>query len=193
MIQCNTNDPVQVFDTKAAALPSGDKEAFALFGIYIEYVLVKEGSLATLQQFISDTYMETIGDQMMELAVTLTPEDFTNSANVPQIQAKVAAAMDTEFQFATKRTNIIIGNFLFLYTSIHCVDDILHEHFEDAVNSYDDLLFPQLTDLVNSQAQAGRCENWPVTTVPIEVKGPVNNSTVPALILQSTYDKPTPI
>jgi len=188
--QIDTNDPVQVFVADAAALLSGDDAT--VFGFYIELVLVEEDPLATLLQFISETYTGTIGDQMMELAETLTPEDFSNSAYVAQLKANAAATMDPEDQLATARSGLIGGIPLFLYTSIHCADDILHERFEDAVNSYNDLLFPQLTDLVKSQAQAGRCENWPVSAAPIEVKDPVN-STVPALILQGAYDKPTPI
>ena len=60
------------------------------------------------------------------------------------------------------------------------------------MNSYNDLLFPQLTDLVESQGQANRCENWPVAAAPIEVKDPVS-SNVPAIVLQGSYDIPTPV
>jgi pimeloyl-ACP methyl ester carboxylesterase len=84
------------------------------------------------------------------------------------------------------------GDAVFLYSSIHCIDDILNESFEDAVNSYNSLAFPQLTNLDKSQVQAGRCENWLVDPAPIEVKGPVT-SDVPVLILQGDYDKPTPV
>jgi pimeloyl-ACP methyl ester carboxylesterase len=79
-----------------------------------------------------------------------------------------------------------------LYSSIHCIDDILNESFEDAVNSYNSLAFPQLTNLDQSQVFADRCHNWLVDPAPIEVKGPVS-SDVPALILQGAYDKSTPI
>ena len=60
------------------------------------------------------------------------------------------------------------------------------------MNSYNDLQFPQLTNLVESRAQAGRCENWPVAAAPIEVKDPVS-SDVPVIILQGAYDGPTPV
>jgi pimeloyl-ACP methyl ester carboxylesterase len=90
------------------------------------------------------------------------------------------------------RQGITGGIPLFLYTSIHCAEDILHESYEDAVNSYNALQFPQLTDLVMSQAQAGRCENWPIAAAPIEVKDPVS-SDIPALILQGGYDTATPV
>ena len=60
------------------------------------------------------------------------------------------------------------------------------------MNSYNNLQFPQLTNLDKSQVFADRCENWLVNPAPIEVKDPVT-SDVPALILQGAYDKPTPI
>jgi len=46
--------------------------------------------------------------------------------------------------------------------------------------------------LNKSQAFANRCQNWLVDPAPIAVKGPVSSS-VPALILQGAYDKPTPV
>jgi hypothetical protein len=75
-----------------------------------------------------------------------------------------------------------------LYSSIHCIDDILNESFEDAVDSYNSLAFPQLTDLDQSQFFADRCQNWLVEPAPIEVKGPVN-SDVRTLILQGAYER----
>ena len=68
----------------------------------------------------------------------------------------------------------------------------MHESYEDPKNSFNNLQFPQLTNLVISQADAGRCESWPIVAAPIEVKDPVT-SDVPALILQGAYDMPTPI
>jgi pimeloyl-ACP methyl ester carboxylesterase len=95
-------------------------------------------------------------------------------------------------RLAALRRSIAGGLPHFLFSSIHCADDILHERYEDAVNSYNDLQFPQLTDLVMSRVQAGRCGNWPIAAAPIEVKDPVS-SNVPTLILQGAYDFPTPI
>jgi pimeloyl-ACP methyl ester carboxylesterase len=68
----------------------------------------------------------------------------------------------------------------------------LNESFEDAQNSYNNLQFPQLTNLDKSRVQASHCESWPISAAPIEVKDPVT-SNVPALILQGAYDMPTPI
>jgi len=43
-----------------------------------------------------------------------------------------------------------------------------------------------------SRLQARRCEGWPITAAPIDVKDPVT-SKVPTLILQGAYDFPTPV
>jgi pimeloyl-ACP methyl ester carboxylesterase len=126
---------------------------------------------------------------MLQMLDTLTAEDFANSPYVAELQA---AASDEEVQLASMRSSIAGGSTTLLYSSIHCIDDILHESFEDAENSYNELLFPQLTDLDMSRVQAGRCENWQVAAAPIEVKDPVN-SDVRALILQGAYDKSTPV
>jgi len=181
---------VQAFIADASALLNSDDGV--IFGIYADLVLAGEEPLATLQALIEETSTGETADQMTEMLGMLTAEDIANSPYVAQLQATVAAASDPEFQMASIRQGIAGGIPLFLFTSIHCADDILHERFEDALNSYNDLLFPQLTDLVMSQAQAGRCENWPIAPAPIEVKDPVT-SNVPALILQGAYDKPTPI
>ncbi|MEX5728625.1 pimeloyl-ACP methyl ester carboxylesterase [Rhodovulum iodosum] len=78
------------------------------------------------------------------------------------------------------------------FNTIHCVEDIPFERFEDAVNSYNDLAFPQLSDLALSQTMADLCRNWPVGAAPIQVKDPVS-SMVPTLILQGAYDRRTPV
>mgnify|MGYP003898150055 FL=1 len=130
---------------------------------------------------------------MMEMLEGLTPEDISASQYVAQQVAIVASAQGTpEIKLANMRRSITGGIPHFLYSSIHCADDILHERVEDAVNSYNDLQFPQLADLDMSRLQARRCEGWPITAAPIEVKDPVT-SKVPTLILQGAYDFPTPV
>ena len=129
---------------------------------------------------------------MLALSATLTAEDFANSSYGSQIQADAAAASDPEAQLVSMRKANAQGTARLLYSSIHCIDDILNESFEDAVNSYNSLAFPQLTNLDKSQAFANSCQNWLVDPAPIEVKGPVT-SDVPALILQGDYDKATPV
>jgi pimeloyl-ACP methyl ester carboxylesterase len=188
--ELDLNDPVQVFIRDATALLSG--EAALEFPLYVNLALAEEDPLATLQALIEETYTGETAEKMTEMLGALTAEDLANSPYVAQLQAEAAAAMDPEVQQASMREGFVGQDAFFLFTSIHCADDILHERFEDALNSYNDLQFPQVTDLVMSQAQAGRCENWPVAPAPIEVKDPVS-STVPALILQGAYDKPTPI
>ena len=188
--ELDPTDPVQVFIRDATALLGGD--AAIEFPLYVNLALAEEDPLATLQAFIEETYSGETAEKMTELLGALTAEDVANSPYVAQLQAEAAAAMDPEVQLASMREGFVGQGAFFLFSSIHCADDILHERFEDALNSYNDLHFPQVTDLIMSQAQAGRCENWPVAPAPIEVKDPVS-STVPALILQGAYDEPTPI
>ena len=58
------------------------------------------------------------------------------------------------------------------------LDDILHERFDDLVNSYNDLEFPQivLTEMDNAGYDEMRCENLPVTAAPLEIKNPVSST-----------------
>jgi pimeloyl-ACP methyl ester carboxylesterase len=188
--QLDPNDPVQAFIIDAKALL--DSDGAAEFGFFMTIVLTEEDPLAVLPEFIAETYPGETADQMLALSGTLTAEDFANSPYVAELQAEAAAASDPEAQLVSMRENNARGIAQLLYSSIHCIDDILHESFEDAVNSYNSLAFPQLTNLDKSQVFASRCENWLVDPAPIEVKGPVT-SNVPALILQGAYDKPTPI
>jgi hypothetical protein len=76
---------------------------------------------------------------MLELAGMLTKLDIANSPYVARVRAKFSP----EMMLACKRT---FGSAFFLFSSIHCINDMLHERYEDAVNSYNDLFFPQLAD-----------------------------------------------
>jgi pimeloyl-ACP methyl ester carboxylesterase len=184
------NDPVQAF--VAAALDLLSPEEASVFPGYFQFVIAQEDPLAVLQEFIAENFQGETADQMLALSGTLIPEDFVSSPYVAQLQAEVAAASDPQAQLASMRESNARLEAHLLFSSIHCIDDILHESFEDAVNNYNSLEFPQLTNLDKSQVQAGRCQNWLVNPAPIEVKDPVT-SDVPTLILQGAYDKPTPI
>jgi pimeloyl-ACP methyl ester carboxylesterase len=188
--ELDPSDPVQAFVAAALDLLSPTEALF--FPEYLKFLVVEEDPLAVLPEFIAETYTDETADQLLALSGTLTPEDFANSPYVAELQAEMAAASDPEAQLVSMRESNAKGNAQLLYSSIHCIDDILNESFEDAVNSYNSLAFPQLTNLDKSQAFANRCQNWLVDPAPIEVKGPVSSS-VPALILQGAYDKPTPI
>jgi len=185
------SDPVQAFLADASALL--DDLAAAEFRVYVNIGLIQEEPLAMLNAIIDEGFPGETGDQMREMLQQLTAEDITASPYVAQQLAIVAASeSNPEVRLAALRRSIAGGLPHFLFSSIHCADDILHERYEDAVNSYNDLQFPQLTDLVMSRVQAGRCGNWPIAAAPIEVKDPVS-SNVPTLILQGAYDFPTPI
>jgi pimeloyl-ACP methyl ester carboxylesterase len=189
-VDLDTSDPVQAFIADASALLSG--EDALVFPVYVNFVLVQEDPLVTMQAFIEESYSGETGDQMLEMLGALTAEDIASSpyvALLPKVEIPEEGEGDPEEQLTSYRA---AGIPTYLYSSIHCADDILHERFEDAVNSYNDLLYPQLTNLDESQAMASRCENWPIAAAPIEVKDPVT-SDVPALILQGAYDMPTPI
>jgi len=185
------SDPVQAFIAEASALLDDDEAAE--FRVYMNIGLTQEAPLPTLEAIIKEGYSGATGDQMMEMLEGLTPEDISASQYVAQQVAIVASAQGTpEIELANMRQGITGGIPHFLFSSIHCADDILHERFEDAVNSYNDLQFPQLADLDMSRLQARRCEGWPITAARIEVKDPVT-SKVPTLILQGAYDFPTPV
>jgi pimeloyl-ACP methyl ester carboxylesterase len=184
------NDPVQAFIAAASDLLS--PEQALIFPTYFQLLVAEEDPLALLPEFIAETFSGESADQMLALAETLTAEDFANSPYVAELKAEAAAAADPAAQLVSMRETNAEGMAQLLYSSIHCIDDILNESFEDAVNSYNSLAFPQLTNLDKSQVNADRCQNWLVDPAPIEVKDPVS-SDVPALILQGAYDQPTPI
>ena len=188
--ELDPNDPVQAF--VAAALDLLSPEEALVFPGYFQFVIAQEDPLAVLQEFIAESFPGETADQLLALSGTLTADDFANSPYVAQLQAEFAAASDPEAQLVSMREGNAKGLAQLLYSSIHCIDDILNESFEDAVDSYNSLAFPQLTDLDKSQVFADRCENWLVNPAPIEVKDPVT-SDVRTLILQGAYDKSTPV
>jgi len=190
-IAFDPSDPVQAFLADASA--HLDDIAAAEFRVYMNIGLVQEEPLPTLAAIIAEGYPGKTGNQMLEMLQKLTAKDISGSPYVAQQLAIVASTQGTpEMELANTRRGITGGIPHFLYSSIHCADDILHERYEDAENSYNDLQFPQLVDLDMSRVQAGRCKNWSITAAPIEVKDPVN-SNVPTMILQGAYDSRTPI
>jgi len=190
-LDLDPSDPVQAFIMNASALLND--QATAEFGFYANIALIQEDPLAQLQTIIQQGYPGVTGVKMLEMLTTLTTEDIAASPYVAKLLATVASTEDNpEVQLAKLRRGVAAGIPHFLYSSVHCADDILHERFEDAVNSYNDLQFPQMTDLNMSRAQAERCKKWSVPAAPIEVKDPVV-SNVPTIILQGAYDPITPI
>jgi pimeloyl-ACP methyl ester carboxylesterase len=192
-LDLDPSDPAQAFLADASALIS-DEGAAAEFIAYASFGLLEDDPLAALQAIIEESYPGETGDQMLELLGRLTAEDIAASPYVAQQLALAMASMEEspEEALVRLRTGLAGQTAPLLFTLIHCADDILHENFEDAQNSYNNLQFPQLTNLDKSRVQAGRCENWPISAAPIEVKDPVT-SDVPALILQGAYDMPTPV
>jgi len=189
-VELDKSDPVQAFISDSFDLLSDD--AAIMFIVYANMILVQEDPVTVFHSFIVESYAGEIGDKMLKMLGDLNSGDFANSPYASQQRAIAAVAADPELIPVKRRKGIISGMPRPLYSSIHCIDDIRHERFEDAVNSYNDLLFPQLTDLVESKGQANRCVNWPVTAAPIEVKDPVS-SDVPAIILQGSFDRSTPV
>jgi pimeloyl-ACP methyl ester carboxylesterase len=192
-IELDPSDPVQAFIADSLALV-GDEEAFE-FKFYIDVALVQEDPLSMIQAAIAESDAGETGDQMLEMLGALTAEDITNSpyvAQLPKVEIPAESEGDPQEQLEKQRNLLPSRSAHFLYNAIHCNEDIQFERYEDAVNNYNDLLFPQLVDLVRSQAMANQCENWPFAATPIEVKDPVT-SDIPALILQGAYDNITPI
>jgi pimeloyl-ACP methyl ester carboxylesterase len=192
-LDLDPSDPVQAFLADASALIS-DEGAAAEFIAYASFGLLEDDPLAALQAIIEESYPGETGDQMLELLGRLTAEDIAASPYVAQQLALAMASMEEspEEALVRLRTGLAGQTAPLLFTLIHCADDILNESFEDAQNSYNNLQFPQLTNLDKSRVQASRCESWPISAAPIEVKDPVT-SDVPALILQGAYDMPTPV
>jgi pimeloyl-ACP methyl ester carboxylesterase len=189
-VELDKSDPVQAFISDSFDLLSDD--AAIMFIVYANMILVQEDPVTVFHSFIAESYAGEIGDKMLKMLGDLDSGDFAKSPYASQQRAIAAVETDPGLIPVKRRKGIISGMPRPLYSSIHCIDDIRHERFEDAVNSYNDLRFPQLVDLDMSRLQARRCEGWPITAAPIDVKDPVT-SKVPTLILQGAYDFPTPV
>jgi len=191
------SDPVQAFIGDAYDALGGVSGLEMI--VYLNFSLVEADPLAAMQSLIGEYFSGDTGDRLNAKLATLTTEAIADSPYVAQIQADFAAEMGigdpeglAKLKLAKQRLSVAGRLAQPLFNTIHCVEDIPFERFEDAVNSYNDLAFPQLSDLALSQTMADLCRNWPVGAAPIQVKDPVS-SMVPTLILQGAYDRRTPV
>lgn len=197
------SDPVQAFLADAVAVVGGNEDVGVVFGFVsgVGQALAQEDPQAALQEFIDQTYSGDTRDQLLDMLAALITEEIANSPYVAQARADMAAVEDTpesdpeelaKAEFARQRTLAALGMAQPLYNTIHCAEDIQFERFEDAINSYNDLRYPQFGSLDLARMEADACQNWPVAAAPIEVRNPVS-SAVPVLILQGAYDTRTPV
>jgi pimeloyl-ACP methyl ester carboxylesterase len=191
------SDPVQAFIGDAYDALGGVSGLELI--VYLNFSLVEADPLAALKTVVEETFSGETGEQLNVKLATLTAKMIAESPYVAQIQADFAAEMGigdpeelAKLKLAKQRLSVTGRLAQPLFNTIHCVEDIPFERFEDAVNSYNDLAFPKLSNLALSQTMADLCRNWPVAAAPIQVKDPVS-STVPTLILQGAYDRRTPV
>jgi pimeloyl-ACP methyl ester carboxylesterase len=192
------NDPVQSFISDAYYTVGGGLVGLELI-VYLNFSFVNADPQRTLQAIAEEAFTGDVVDQLVTKLSQLTAEEITNSPYVQKLQADFAAEAgigDPEdlarLQLAIQRQSVVSRLAQPLFNTIHCAEDIQFERFEDAVNTFNDLAFPQLSNLDTSKTQANLCQKWPVKAAPIQVKDPVS-STVPALILQGAYDMRTPV
>ncbi len=192
------SDPVQAFIADVYDATGGGVPGLETI-VYLNFSLVDEDPLTALQALVADAFSGEIAEQLNAKLAMLTAEAIAESPYVAQLQADFAAEMgigDPEelarLELAQQRRSVAGRLAWSFFNTIHCVEDVPFERFEQAVNSYHDLAFPQLGKLELSQALADLCQNWPVEAAPIQVKDPVS-STVPTLVLQGAYDTRTPV
>jgi CubicO group peptidase (beta-lactamase class C family)/pimeloyl-ACP methyl ester carboxylesterase len=195
------NDPLQVFlnDVIPVLSQGGGMEQFFGFVSGFSEVMIQDDPVAALDAFINENYTGDSQAKLLDLASSLTAEDFSTSPLVAQARQEAAgsdqeAASQEETdatQLQQQRLVAVIGVAHFLNLTVNCHEDTQLERVEDALSSYNDLEFPQFASLNFLREQAGICAAWPVDVAAIEVKNPVS-STVPTLILQGAYDTKTP-
>lgn len=192
------NDPVQSFISDAYYAVGGGLVGLELI-VYLNFSFVNADPQRTLQAIAEEAFTGDVVDQLVTKLSQLTAEEITNSPYVLKLQADFAAEAGigdpedlAKLQLAIQRQSVVSRLAQPLFNTIHCAEDIQFERFEDAVNTFNDLAFPQLSTLDTSKTQANLCQKWPVKAAPIQVKDPVS-STVPALILQGAYDMRTPV
>ena len=192
------SDPVQAFIADAYDALGGGVSGSEMI-VYLRFSLVDSDPLAALQTLVKESFSGEAGEQLNAKLATLTDEAIAQSPYVAQIQADIAAEMGmgdpedlAKLKLAKQRQSVAGRLAQPFFNTIHCVEDIPFERFEDAVNSYNDLAFPQMSNLALSQKMADLCSNWPVAAAPIQVKDPAS-STVPTLVLQGAYDRRTPV
>jgi pimeloyl-ACP methyl ester carboxylesterase len=192
------SDPVQAFIADAYDAAGGGVPGLETI-VYLNFALVDADPLAALQAFVEEALSGDAADQLSAKLAALNADEIAASPYVAQFQADFAAEAgmgDLEdlarLELAKQRQFVAARIAQPLFNTIHCAEDIQFERFEDAVNSFNDLAFPQLSNLDTARTQADLCQNWPMNAAPIDVKNPVS-STVPALILQGAYDMRTPV
>jgi pimeloyl-ACP methyl ester carboxylesterase len=192
------SDPVQAFIVDAYDALGGGVSGSEMV-VYLNFSLIDADPLAALRALVEKHFPGDAGEQLNAKLATLTTKAIAESPYVAQLQADFAAEAgigDPEdlarLVLAKQRLSVAGRLAQPFFNTIHCVEDIPFERFEDGVNSYHDLAFPQLSNLELSQTMADLCRNWPVEAAPIQVKDPVS-STVPTLVLQGAYDRRTPV
>lgn len=192
------NDPVQAFVADAYYGVGGGVVGLELI-VYLNFSLVDVDPLGALQTIVEGTFTGAEKDQLVTKLAKLAPEDIAGSPYVLQLQADFAAEAGigdpedlVKLELATQRQSVVGRLAQPFFNTIHCAEDIQFERFEDAINTFNDLAFPQLSNLDTSKTQSNLCQKWPVKVAPIQVKDPVS-SKVPTLILQGAYDMRTPV
>jgi pimeloyl-ACP methyl ester carboxylesterase len=197
------SDPVQVFIANAIPVvgEAGDMSSLLDLIGAVSDTFIQENPLEAMATYIKATYEGDAQIQLLGLLAELTPEDIANSPLVATLQAAAApveeetpktAEQEAAQVLANQRLLAVLDVAHFLNKNIHCNEDMQFSRYEDGVNTYNDLAFPQFANLDYLREQAESCNNWPVEAASIEVKNPLI-STVPALILQGAYDTKTPV
>ncbi len=196
------SDPVQAFIVNAIAIigQTGDQGAIFEFIAAVADAFSQEDPITAMTGYINQRFEGESQAQLLDLLTQITPEDLNSSSYVKQLRTATASIEETPQdaeqqaadQLAQQRLLAVINVAHFLNKNIHCNEDIQFERYEDGLNTYHDLDFPEFADLDNLHKQANNCTHWPVDAAPIEIKNPVSSS-VPTLILQGTYDTKTPV
>jgi len=193
------SDPLQALIQKMleiAVKEGGMDRAFEIVALIGE-ATTAEDPLAVLRNYAESGYEGAARDEMLAAVDEVTPEEVDASPLVVEARSARDAAPPTAEEIAAEeetqaRILSLSGVAHYLNQNIHCNEDYQFERLEDAVNTHNDLEFPELSDMETATGAASTCEFWPVVAAPIAVKNPVS-STVPALILQGTTDTATPV
>jgi pimeloyl-ACP methyl ester carboxylesterase/heat shock protein HslJ len=197
------SDPVQVFIGDSVALIGGNEDIFLMFEYVsgVDEALGSDDPQRAMADFINQNYSDEVRDQLLEKLDGLTVEDFANTSYVPQFAGDSAPEEEetegdpkaiAQADLDNQRALAVIGSAQLLYKTIHCIEDIQFETFEDVVDSAHQLKYPQLASLELAKTESEACVNWPVEAVSREIKNAVS-SDIPALILQGAYDNRTPV
>lgn len=194
------SDPVQAFiaDGMAIVAKTGGMDAIFAFVVNVGGEIGKDDPIAALQAAITANYEGDMQQQLLQGLAKLTAQDFAASPYVSQARQQASAAKtETAEESAVQQqrtARMLAATSLasFLNHNIHCNDSFQRVRYEDAVNTYHDLEFPELASLQTAKDLTRECENWPVAAAPVAISDPVS-STVPALILQAAYDESTPV